>query len=161
MNASKYQLDFVIPRGEVGDKGPFENEPRIYVEYFNASSNGNIRIANTYLLPPETPAFGVENDYISFKQTGYFEFTISGTIKEETTNNGANVYLRTLNTSGYINNLIRVQLSAGTKEKTFFQTKVGEYQTLQKVSVILQKDNNSSAVVEDITLYIKKMPFPY
>ena len=159
MNAKEYKIDFTIPRGITGPTGPIANEPNIYVTYNPSSTNGNLMILNTFKSPPDSSLFTSDDEYIYFTDTGYFQYTLTGTIKETNTNLGANVILKTQNTNGFSNNLISIELQAGTKEIFFSQIKMGEYGSLQKVAIIFQKNGNSDALLENVSLNIKRFSF--
>lgn len=152
MKANEYLLNFTIPKGANA-----LDEPKVYAEYFDNSTSGNMRISNIVFYQPNQVSFENDTERIIFRETGYYEFTISGTLKNNSNNLNSTVILRTTNTSNVTNDLIRIQTNA--TNQVFYQTKVGRYGTLQRATMIFQKDTNSSAVLENVKLYIKKYPF--
>lgn len=156
MKENEYCFDFVIP---VGATGPIASEPKLFVEYENTTIATNLTILNATILPSSSNTFTTTNTSVQFTETGYFLFTINGKLKETASNNGATLILQTQNTDGYRNHLITISLQAGRKEAYFFQTKLGQYGTLQTVTLIFQKNNTSDAEVEEVNLYIQKLPF--
>lgn len=160
MKGNEYYLDFVIPSGKEGSTGPIANEPKIFVTYENTANANSLTILNAAILPTNSNTFSIANEMIQFTETGNFIFTITGRLKETTTSNGATLILQTQNTDGITNHLITIQLQSGRKETYFAQTRVGQYGTLQTVTLIFEKDSLSDAEVEEVNLYIQKIPFP-
>ncbi len=161
MEEHDYCLDFIIPSGETGPTGPIVHAPKIFVSYHNATTAQNLTISSATIFPSNSNIYTITNESIQFTETGYFEFFISGRLKETTTANGATLKLRTRNTSGISNNLITVQLQQGARETYFSQIKIGQYGTLQTVMLVFEKNGNSDASIEAVTLQIQRLPFPY
>lgn len=132
-----YVLDFVIPKGEkgnsspkgeTGNQGPNEDiesislqEITAFVEYQPSSVNGTLQIKNVTFSPEETDTSQRNENIISLYKKGYYEFNISGILKENQNSNQASFILRTQHQANY-DNYITVRI--GTKmEKIYFTYK--------------------------------------
>ena len=167
-NNVDYIIDFVLPIGPTGSIGPMgptgvigpvinQNlESSIFVEYQNHTGNSSLNINNYSIFPINSNVFGISGNDVAIDVTGYYEFTIYSVLKK-TTNQEIFLYLQTRNTTKS-NRLITIKLPATENQIYFSQTKIGTYNTLQKVSILLDKPSNSDAIAEKIHMVIKKVP---
>lgn len=160
---NSYILDFVIPDGPTGPIGPSNYlEPQIYTNYNASSTSGMLSIRNSFILPNNSNVFRKADDYIYIDEMGYYEFTVSGYLSESTNSNNTSLILKTtMQNEAATNNLITIRLNNSKSESYFSYTRIGKYGSLQKVSLILNKTNDSDAHINEINLIIKKMPWIY
>ncbi len=158
---NSYILDFVIPNGPTGPTGPSNFlESQIYTNYNTSNTSGMLSIRNSLILPNNSNVFRESGNYIYIDEMGYYEFTVSGYLAETANSNNTSLILKTTMQNGAAtNNLITIRLNSS--ESYFSYTKVGKYGSLQKVSLILNKTNDSNAYISEINLTIKKMPWTY
>lgn len=162
MNDS-YELNFVLPKGLEGPTGPSNiMDSLISANYNDANIACDLSIKDFLIFPNSSEIFQSFNDYININQSGIYEFTISGYLKETTTPSRTSLVLKTnIQNLTKFNNLITVTLNNNKKESYFSYTKVGRYSTLQKVTLIFDKSETSDAYLKDVCLIIKKIPWPY
>lgn len=160
---SSYELDFVIPEGPPGPVGPTNfSEPQIFTNYNASDTSGILSIRNSLILPNNSNIFRTSADYIFIDERGFYEFTVSGYLKESTNYNNASLILKTtMQNEAATNNLITIRLNNGKSESYFSCKRIGKYGSVQKVSLILNKTNDSDAQISEINLSIKKMPWEY
>lgn len=158
INTSTYILDFTIPQGPTGPTGLNNSiDAGIFANYDNKNTSGVLSIKDSFFPTNISNIFRAYSDYININQAGCYEFTISGYLFESQNFNNASLILRTnIQNQTRRNDLITVRLNSNKNESYFSYTKIGKYSTLQKVSLIFNKEENSDAYVSQITLIIKK-----
>ncbi len=160
---NSYILDFVVPDGPTGPVGPSNFlETQIYTTYNTSNTSGMLSIRNSLILPNNSNVFRESGSYIYIDEIGYYEFTVSGYLAESTNSNNTSLILKTsMQNEAATNNLITIRLNNRKSESYFSYTRIGKYGSLQKVSLILNKANNSDAHISEVNLTIKKMPWAY
>lgn len=173
-NEQNYILDFTIPKGEIGPTGPkgstgiegptgkigpLNSQETIgFVEYQASNTNGILQIVNITLTPKNTDTFQQKENFISFSKKGYYEFNISGILKEQKKANRATIILRTQHNTNY-NNYITIRPNEQSESFYFTCKRIKRFSYPQDVSILLNKTNDSDAIAENIVLIIKKLPF--
>lgn len=154
-----YVLDFVIPAGATGPTGP--TGPTSLVSlistyYNNTTATGTLTIlsnAENLILPTNSNFFTIDNNGIILKDSGYYEFTFSGLLKDNSTTEKASLTLKIDN-----DNLTIIRLDS-ENEFYFSRTIVVQCNSSQKVTLMFQKNNNATASAENAYLLIKKLYF--
>ena len=154
-----YVLDFVIPAGATGPTGP--TGPTSLVSlistyYNNTTATGTLTIlsnAENLILPTNSNFFTIDNNGIILKDSGYYEFTFSGLLKDNSTTEKASLTLNIDN-----DNLTIIRLDS-ENEFYFSRTIVVQCNSSQKVTLMFQKNNNATASAENAYLLIKKLYF--
>ena len=154
-----YVLDFVIPAGATGPTGP--TGPTSLVSlisnyYNNATATGTLTISsntNNLILPINSNFFTIDNNGIILNDSGYYEFTFSGLLKDNSTTAKASLTLKIDN-----DNLIMIRLDS-ENEFYFSRTIIIQCNVSQKITIMFQKNNNATASAEDVYLLIKKLYF--
>ncbi len=161
MNTDNYDcvLDFVIPAGAtgpVGPTGPNSLVSLISTYYNNATATGTLTIlsnAENLILPTNSNFFTIDNNGIILNESGYYEFTFSGLLKDNSTTEKASLTLKIDN-----DNLIIIGLDSES-ELYFSRTTVTQCNRSQKITIMFQKDNSATASAENAYLLIKKLYF--
>lgn len=154
-----YILDFVIPvgaTGPTGPTGPISLTSLISTHYSNTTTTGTLTIlsnAENLILPTNSNFFTIDNNGILLNDSGYYEFTFSGLLKDNSTTQKASLTLKIDN-----DNLIMIRLDS-ENELYFSRTIVMQCNVSQKVTIMFQKNNNATASAEDVYLLIKKLYF--
>lgn len=165
-NSSNYVLDFVIPRGEKGNTGPTGPQGAtgptgptmvkaiLSLDYNNSSSAGILSIkegSNKVLLPNNSNYFSYTTDAITLNESGFYEFSVYGSLIETTTQEGAKVIVKVGES-----NLVSIVLDAEQRELYFSRTMFKQCQTTDKVIISLDKASTSSASTNNVYLIIKQ-----
>lgn len=173
-NNDAYQLNFVIPKGETGNAGPKGEtgnqgpngdigpinlqEITAFVEYQPSNVNGTLQIANVTFSPEETDTFQRNENIISLYKKGYYEFNISGILRESQNSNQASFILRTQHQANY-DNYITVRIGTEMEKRYFTYKRIKRFSYPQDISLLLNKTDDSDASIEKAVLVIKKLPF--
>ena len=161
MNTNNYDyiLDFVIPvgaTGPIGPTGPASLTSLISTHYNNATATGTLTIlsnAENLILPTNSNFFTIDNNGILLNDGGYYEFTFSGLLKDNSTTDKASLTLKIDN-----DNLIMIRLDS-ENEFSFSRTIVMQCNVSKKITILFQKNNNATASAENVYLLIKKLYF--
>ncbi len=161
MNTDNYDyvLDFVIPAGATGPTGPtgpISLTSLISTHYSNATATGTLTIssnAENLILPTNSNFFTIDNNGIILNESGYYEFTFYGLLKDNSTAEKASLTLKIDN-----DNLIIMRLDS-ENEFYFSRTIVIQCNRSQKVTIMFQKRDNATASAENVYLLIKKLYF--
>lgn len=161
MNVDNYDyiLDFVIPvgtTGPIGPTGPNSLVSLISTNYNNATATGTLTIlsnAENLILPTNSNFFTIDNNGIILNNSGYYEFTFSGLLKDNSTTEKASLTLKIDN-----DNPIMIRLDS-ENEFYFSRTIVMQCNVSQKITIMFQKHDNATASAEGVYLLIKKLYF--
>lgn len=154
-----YVLDFVIPTGATGPTGP--TGPNSLVSlistyYNNTTTTGMLTISSNsenLILPTNSNIFTIDNNGIILHERGYYEFTFYGLLKDNSTTDKASLTLKVGNV-----NLIVIRLDS-ENEVYFSRTIVSQCDSSQKVTIMFQKQDNTTASAEQVYLLIQKLYF--
>lgn len=151
-----YILDFVIPVGATGPTGPTGISSIAYTNFQNTSTAGILQFANPQILPADSDTFRTNNHRITLHTVGFYEFTISGVLRDSSPSNSS-IAIQ-IEDNGTQSDFLVITLQ-NEEEIYFSQTKILSITVAQDVAVVLRKSNGSNASIENVSLIIKKFPY--
>ena len=166
-NNDEYRLEFIIPVGPTGPTGPQGSigpmnnlNPIIFIDYDDTTIyNVSLPILNTTILYDTQNIFTIQSGLIYINQPGYYIFTVSGNLKEQSDQDSTLILRTRIRDGTAFKDLITVKLNTGEFTKYFTYTKLGFYSVPQAILVILNKRQNSGASLENVTLIIQKISY--
>lgn len=118
--------------------------------------NGMVTISSNnknLVLPANSNFFTLDNNGIILNQGGYYEIYFYGLLKDNSPTDKASLTLKL-----YDDNLIVIRLNS-ENQSYFSRTIVSQCDSLQKVTIMFQKQDNATASAEAVYLLIKKLYF--
>lgn len=172
MQQADYILDFVIPTGEKGDtgaQGPMgptgpQGEPGptgptmvqsvLSINYNNTTNSGVVLLNDSSKLLYPANGYSFENTTkdITLTKTALYTFSIFGSIKESTTNEGADLTLSVGN-----KDFLTIILDAGISEISFSKIGFKECNINEKIVLNFNKAISSSASLENVYIIIQQL----
>lgn len=147
----EYRLNFVIPRGKDGKSSI---SAIAIIGFNNTSTAGNLQIQGTTIVPSNTQVFSIQNNQITVKELGFYEFTISGLLRK---NVDSEIGILTVisEENGTQENLIKIELQ-NTNEIYFSQEKIINILSKKNIFLTLQASSTNISV-QNINLILKKL----
>lgn len=162
---SKYALDFVIPVGPtgpigvIGPTGPINNlNPIIFITYGDTTTyNVSLPILNITSLHDNESVFTENTNLIYINKPGYYKFTVSGILKENSDYNSSLILRARIQSGTQFKDLVTVKLSQREFTRYFSYDCLAYFNVPQAILVILNKIVASGASLENVSLIIQKI----